>query len=198
MIKTRWIRRQWIETHLHKFISSIPDIDKKRVLEVGSGQKWRYIPHSTTINRDADAKPDLIGDAEAMNMANDQYDIVLCLEVIEHTKHPDKIIAEIHRVLRPGGQVMLTAPFCLEIHDPNNDYHRFPRQGLKLLFHEFNSVMIQDHGGLFSVLAHFMGQSSLGRLLYPLYNNFAWYFDARLPAARAQRATLGYTVVARK
>lgn len=41
---------------------------------------------------------------------DDLFDLVTNLEVIEHLYNPDNLIAEIHRVLRPGGTMVLSTP----------------------------------------------------------------------------------------
>jgi ubiquinone/menaquinone biosynthesis C-methylase UbiE len=43
-------------------------------------------------------------DAESLPFESDQFDVVYSWGVIHHSAHPDRIIAEIHRVLKPGGQ----------------------------------------------------------------------------------------------
>lgn len=47
--------------------------------------------------------PHLKGDGEDLNFANDSLDWVLCNNVIDHTPNPQKMMDEIHRVLKPGG-----------------------------------------------------------------------------------------------
>ena len=39
------------------------------------------------------------------------YDVVLCLDVLEHVPDPPALIAEIRRYLRPGGRFIVNAPF---------------------------------------------------------------------------------------
>lgn len=39
-----------------------------------------------------------------------QFDVVLCTEVIEHTEDPRLAVAELLRVLKPGGYLALTTP----------------------------------------------------------------------------------------
>jgi 2-polyprenyl-3-methyl-5-hydroxy-6-metoxy-1,4-benzoquinol methylase len=43
------------------------------------------------------------GDAEDLPFAATNFDLVYSWGVIHHSAHPERIIAEIHRVLRPGG-----------------------------------------------------------------------------------------------
>ncbi len=48
-------------------------------------------------------------DGEAMRFADEQFDVVYCHTVLHFTPRPDRMIDEIHRVLRPGGTAILMA-----------------------------------------------------------------------------------------
>lgn len=43
------------------------------------------------------------GDAYALPFANDTFDSVIAFDFLEHVTSPEKVIAEVKRVLRPGG-----------------------------------------------------------------------------------------------
>lgn len=43
-------------------------------------------------------------------LADNQFDTVICFQVIEHIENDLEFIREIHRVLRPGGQAWITTP----------------------------------------------------------------------------------------
>ncbi len=47
---------------------------------------------------------------EAQTFADDSFDIVLALDVLEHVNRPDDALAEIARTLKPGGIAILTTP----------------------------------------------------------------------------------------
>ena len=49
-------------------------------------------------------------DQEGLPFEQESFDFVTCLEVIEHLVFPSQAIAEIARVLRPGGRVVITVP----------------------------------------------------------------------------------------
>lgn len=53
------------------------------------------------------------GDAESLPFRDAAFDLALCLQLIEHTPFPEEVIAEITRVLRPGGFLFLSAPNML-------------------------------------------------------------------------------------
>jgi SAM-dependent methyltransferase len=52
----------------------------------------------------------LIADAENLPIADGQADLVIATDVLEHAVCPEKLLAEFHRVLRPGGQLVVTVP----------------------------------------------------------------------------------------
>jgi 2-polyprenyl-6-hydroxyphenyl methylase / 3-demethylubiquinone-9 3-methyltransferase len=49
-------------------------------------------------------------DGATLPCADDSFDLVMGIEVIEHVADKPRLIAEIRRVLRPGGRVFLTTP----------------------------------------------------------------------------------------
>jgi SAM-dependent methyltransferase len=49
-------------------------------------------------------------EGEALPAANAEFDAVLAIDVLEHVPDPNRFLAEIHRVLRPGGLFHLHVP----------------------------------------------------------------------------------------
>ena len=45
-----------------------------------------------------------------LDFADESFDLVFCSEVIEHLVRPERLVAEVHRVLRPGGRLVLSTP----------------------------------------------------------------------------------------
>ena len=76
---------------------------------------------------------DLVGSVENIPSDPEQYDVVVAQEVIEHVADPTTALAEISRVLKPGGMVYLQVPFMIGYHPCPNDYWRFTEQGLLIL-----------------------------------------------------------------
>ena len=52
---------------------------------------------------------DVWGDGQRLPFANGRFDTVLSLEVLEHLPDPDRCVAELARVLAPGGTLLA---FC--------------------------------------------------------------------------------------
>lgn len=190
MIKTKYIRRHYVEKAVKEF-----EITGK-VLEIGSGARWKYFPGSISLNRDLSAQPQIIGDAESLPFPDNTFDGIVCLEVIEHTPSPNKFVDEVYRTLKSNGQLLLTVPFIFEIHD-ERDYQRYTLQGLNYLLRKFANVDIKPNGGKFSVILHFVRLGPVGRYLYLVLNNIGYFLD-KLVGDENPVITLGYAVVARK
>lgn len=50
------------------------------------------------------------GDVERLPLAGEGFDLAVAAAVIEHLPDPGRFMEEVHRVLRPGGILVLTAP----------------------------------------------------------------------------------------
>jgi len=81
---------------------------------------------------------DIICDVSNMKPIPDEsFGLVLNLEALEHIAYPQKAIDEIHRILRPGGLLILTTVMHFRIHPSPKDYWRFTPDGIELLLRQF-------------------------------------------------------------
>lgn len=69
---------------------------------------------------------------------------ILFTEVMEHVFTPETVLSELYRVLRPGGDMLLTTPFVWEEHDAPYDYARYTRFGLKHLLAQANFSVARE------------------------------------------------------
>ena len=87
-------------------------------------------------------------DGSKIPLPDASIDHILCTEVLEHVFTPETILAELYRVLRPGGDILLTTPFVWEEHDTPYDYARYTRFGLRHLAAQANfSVATESREG---------------------------------------------------
>ena len=77
--------------------------------------------------------PDAWGSGLQLPFRDETGDTVVCLQVLEHVPQPARLLAEIKRVLRPGGVLLLTAPHIWGVHEEPHDYFRFTPHGLRHL-----------------------------------------------------------------
>ncbi|MEO6458731.1 MAG: class I SAM-dependent methyltransferase [Chloroflexia bacterium] len=65
--------------------------------------------------------PIAVAAGEHLPYASSAFDLVICLDVLEHVAHAPSVLREMHRVLRPGGIVLTTVPNRHAFRDPH--YH---------------------------------------------------------------------------
>jgi SAM-dependent methyltransferase len=88
----------------------------------------------------------IVARAEQIPLAEERFDLVLCTQVLEYVAEPTALVKEIHRVLKPGGWLILSAPsVCLRDSDP--EYWRFLPASLHRLLDQFEDVEVVPEGG---------------------------------------------------
>lgn len=80
---------------------------------------------------------DRIEDVHRLSFAEGTLGTVLMLETLEHLKNPLQAMAEVFRVLRPGGLAVISSCMDFPVHEHPADYWRFPPQGFDLLLERF-------------------------------------------------------------
>lgn len=126
---------------------SLQEIDQQArgvVLDIGAGtqvvQKYlaagcRYVSldYYQTAVAWYHTRPHIYGDGQRLPIQSGSVDTVLLLDVLEHLPQPETCVAEIQRVLRPGGKLVLQVPFLYPLHDAPYDFHRWTIHGLRAL-----------------------------------------------------------------
>ncbi len=62
------------------------------------------------------ARIDLVSDITEIPAEDASFDVILCSEVLEHVPEPNHALDEFARLLKPGGILILTAPFASNVH----------------------------------------------------------------------------------
>jgi SAM-dependent methyltransferase len=75
---------------------------------------------------------------------DEKFDSALCNQVLEHVFNPSEFLREIHRVLKPGGVLLLTVPFVWDEHEQPYDYARYSSFGLRDLLRK-SGFEIRQH-----------------------------------------------------
>lgn len=82
----------------------------------------------------------VVCDASDLPFEDGQFDLVICIAVLEHVLEPQRCVDEVHRVLRDDGLVYATTPFMQQVHMGEYDFTRYTRSGHRWLFRCFEEV----------------------------------------------------------
>ena len=169
--------------HIQEFFSARERVGK--VLDVGA-QYCPYFPFfrdkcESYTSMDLVDTPivDIVCDAEDMPVEDCSYDLVLCTQVLEHCNNPQGIVDECHRVLKPGGSLIVTVPSAYPVHGYPADNWRFMPDGLRHLLRAFSEVEVLGELDVAESMANvnchyghvFTGRmGKLGSAINPLWN----------------------------
>ena len=168
--KNQQTRESWLEETLKKIPSG------SRILDAGAGeQKYKkFCSHLHYVSQDfaqydgmGDGKAlqtmawntsnlDIVSDITAIPELDSSFDAIMCIEVFEHLPKPILAIKEFSRLLKPGGHLILSAPFCSLTHMA--PYHYY--SGYNRYFYEthlpdygFEIIELVENGNFFEFLA---------------------------------------------
>ena len=206
---------QWFACYRERqFLKSTCSGLRGRVLDVGcAGAKPRrelgadvdYIGIDLPLTATGwyHTRPDVFADAQELPFIANCIDHCLLLDVLEHLPDPDRCLAAIHQVLKPGGTLTLQVPFLYPVHDAPLDYHRWTRFGLReaarrhgyhiadevAAGHPLESAALTANIALSQTVLNWLAQKNplaLSGILLPFavlaINSLAWLF-ARLSKA---------------
>lgn len=175
-------------------------------LDVGCGRKpyektffagaEKYIGMDYLTDR---SMPDVVGSATNIPLDDASFDTVVCTEVLEHVPNPLKALREIHRVLKPGGHLVLSTPMYWPRHEVPYDYFRYPYDGLLHLVKESGLEMVElfNRGHSYAFIGQIIQQTQpvAFKWFNWLVNRFFLWCDVHL---KHDIHTLGWTFVARR
>lgn len=117
------------ERRVHEFIISKIPADVKNILDVGCGNAWAaehfiHIKKRITSLDVSFINPKkalgkfpsiyhsaLTADSFHLPIKDNSYDCVIASEIIEHVINPKEFIKELYRVVKPGGELIITTPY---------------------------------------------------------------------------------------
>jgi SAM-dependent methyltransferase len=134
------------------------------LLDVGCGSR-PYMQlyknyFSKTIGADLQDSPfekykvDIFCNAVDIPLSDSSVDVHFSSEVLHDISEPSALMDEAFRLLRPGGYIVLTAPFMVPVCDGEYDHYRYTRHGLHYLFLKagFKEIEIKENGGLIATI----------------------------------------------
>jgi 2-polyprenyl-3-methyl-5-hydroxy-6-metoxy-1,4-benzoquinol methylase len=137
------------------------DVGGLRVLDAGCGDR----PYDELLSGAAEIvgfdvpgnpRADLHGRIDAIPIEDSSFDVVACLQVLEHVPDPAAAVRELRRVAKPGGRVLLTTHGIYPFHPHPDDLWRWTHQGLERLFREngeWSSVTVAPGAGTVATVA---------------------------------------------
>jgi len=138
--------------YVERFLRQHAELVTGRCLEFGDPRYRDFFPRADqyqVISLAPGEKVDFVCDIhELRDIPRAAFDAVICTQVFEHLAYPERAAASIFQLLKPGGLLLLTAPFINPVHYVPTDYRRFTPECLDLILREAGfDVELVDFGG---------------------------------------------------
>jgi SAM-dependent methyltransferase len=141
--------------------TAIRQFGRGAVLDIGCGNK-PYQPlfleaksyTGCDIIQSSENRVDVVCPSTDIPLADASYDTIFSTQVLEHVEDHGKMLAEAFRLLKPGGNIILSAPMMWPHHEEPYDFFRFTRYGLEYLFLKtgFSNITITQNGGKWATI----------------------------------------------
>ncbi len=142
----------FIRKGLYESVKSLAPLLKGQVLDFGCGAKpykelftnaTSYIGLDIEVSGHdhANEQVDVYYDGKVIPFDNGSFDNVFATEVFEHIFNIDEVLPEIKRVLKTGGQLLITCPFVCPEHEKPYDYARYTSFGIKHLLEKHGFIV---------------------------------------------------------
>jgi SAM-dependent methyltransferase len=145
---------QWKKKNLKTLSGNILDIgcgNKPYSLWFDQAKIIQYIGLDVIESPEVDV---VVKPAERWPFKDGSFDCIMMTQTLEHLENPNHTLAELKRVLKPEGVLVLTVPFIYPVHGEPYDFKRYTTYGLNQLFSkDFHLKEVKGVGKLGSVLA---------------------------------------------
>lgn len=129
------------KTYFERELTIFSKFSKGILLDIGCGNKpykkyfEKYVNKYIGIDirsNNADIKADFM----RYKFKKNNFDTVLCTQVLEHVDNPDKFLYKINYLLKKNGILILSVPFAGSIHEKPFDFYRYTEYGIKYLLNK--------------------------------------------------------------
>jgi SAM-dependent methyltransferase len=89
------------------------------------------------MNKPADMHVDLFYE-NISKIDDESFEIILCCGLLEHVPDPQRLIDNFHRILKPGGELIISASAVFSFHEGPNNFFHFTPYGFGILFKKWS------------------------------------------------------------
>jgi SAM-dependent methyltransferase len=128
---------------IRKFVAEHATTARTLVLHPEEGLE--HFPDRFVISKREWDRPDMpmdVGYEGLSAVADESFDMILCVGLLEHIPTPQPFVDHLHRILRPGGKVLITCSSTFSLHEGPHDYFRFTIFGMRQLLVRWSHIEV--------------------------------------------------------
>jgi SAM-dependent methyltransferase len=137
------------------------------VIDVGGGDRCHEDPRVFNFEYMKFRHADFFGDGLELPIASNSVDLIMSQAVLEHVPDPKRAVAELRRILRPGGRIYAEFAFMQPLHAVPFHFFNITPHGADLLFADWEILATGTFGGLETTMEWFFRLLDAERKLGP-------------------------------
>jgi SAM-dependent methyltransferase/glycosyltransferase involved in cell wall biosynthesis/uncharacterized protein YbaR (Trm112 family) len=107
------------------------------VLNLSAGGSREKFDHVVEVEYAIFRHTDVVADAHSLPFDDECFDAIIVMNAFEHYREPDKVAAELHRILKTGGRIHIRTAFLQPLHEKPWHFFNCTRYGLAEWFKVF-------------------------------------------------------------
>ncbi|SDJ28672.1 class I SAM-dependent methyltransferase [Variovorax sp. OV700] len=113
------------------------------VLNLSGGGSQEKIENVVEVEYSLFRHTDVVADAHVLPFDDGVFDAAIVMNAFEHYREPQKVAAELLRVLKPGGRILVRTAFMQPLHERPWHFFNCTRYGLEQWFREFEAERVR-------------------------------------------------------
>lgn len=147
---------------------------------------------------------------ETLPFEDNQFDTIILSDVLEHIPEPEKLLAEIARILSNNGKILLNVPFYYWLHEQPHDFYRYTEFALRRFVQNsgLELILLKSIGGAPEIMTDIFSKNVLRVpvLGHPMASFAQWFTYCFVRTSVGNRVSnktgksfpFGYFLIAKK
>ena len=115
---------------------------KGLVLNLSAGGSAEKFDHVIEVEYAVFRHTDVVADAHYLPFDDNCFEAVIVMNAFEHYKNPERVAAELYRVLKPGGRIHIRTAFLQPLHEKPWHFYNATRYGVAEWFRAFDTEIL--------------------------------------------------------
>jgi len=116
-----------------------------------------YFPNAYAVTKRTEKPADMHVDlyyTELSKIPDESYEVIVCTGLLEHLPEPQLLIDDMKRILKPGGELVISASAVFSFHECPDDFYHFTPYSFKRMFEGWSEIkMLRGASQPFETLA---------------------------------------------
>jgi len=105
---------------------------------------------------------------DVSKIESESFEIILCTGLLEHIPDPQRLIDEFKRILKPGGELIISASAVFSFHEGPDNFFHFTPYGFEILFKDWSKIkMLRGASQPFETVGILMQRALLQCDIFP-------------------------------